>query len=131
MVLPKQPNSEHFLMPCSNPGCGLLTALISTAGRERRREGGRKDGRKQETMAGLAPRCCVRLPILHMLLSNSCKLCAIYRFWFQNVVGTVQFLDFSGARSKHHASMCNVQMIVPTCCKYHPTCSFELQQAAK
>ena len=27
--------------------------------------------------------------------------------------------------------MCTVQMKISTCCKYHPTCSFDLQKAAQ
>ena len=67
----------------------------------------------------------------HMLFSNSCKLHAMCRRWFQKVVRTLQFTEYSGTGCKHHANMCNVQMIVPTCCKYHSAGSFELQQAAK
>ena len=66
-----------------------------------------------------------------MLFSNSCKLRAISRCWFQKVVRTVQFTDFSGTGCKRHANMCNVQTIIPTRCKYHSAGSFELQQAAK
>ena len=96
------------------------------------KEGGREEGRTAGSKRQWPSSKMLPAPSnLHMLLSNSCKPCAIYRFWIQNVVSTVQFIDFSGARSKHHASMCIVQMIIPTCCTYHFTCSFELQQAAK
>ena len=139
-------------MPRSNQGCGLLTALeeltyfLHATVRSRReshadvskekhfrlqegKEGGREEGRTTGSKKQRPSSKMLRAPSnLHMLLSNSCKLRAIYRFWFQNVVSTVQFMKFY---SKHHASMCNVQMIIPTCCKYHSTCSFELQQAAK
>ena len=92
------------------------------------REEGRTTGSKKQR-----PSCkMLRAPSnSHMLFSNSCKLRAICRRWFQKVVRTVQFTDFSGTGCKHHANMCNVQMIIPTCCKYHSAGSFELQQALK
>ena len=77
----------------------------STAGGERRREEGRTTGSKKQWPSSKM----LRAPSnLHMLLSNSCKLRAIYKRWFHNVVSAVQFTDFSGTRCKHHAvcAMC-------------------------
>jgi hypothetical protein len=100
--------------------------------RKGKKEGGRKEGRRTGNKKQRPSSKMLRAPSnLHMLLSNGCKFCAIFGFWFPNVVSTVQFIDFSGARSKHHASMCNVQIVIPTYCKYQSTCSFELQKAAK
>ena len=51
---------------------------------------------------------------LHMLLSNSCcKSGTIYKCWVQNGASTVQCsLQISATtRCKHHAIMCNAQMI--------------------
>ena len=71
------------------------------------REGGRKEGGQEARNNGLAPRCCVHLPI-YTCYFESCKLRAIYKRWFDKVVSAVQFTDFSGTRCKHHAvcAMC-------------------------
>ena len=94
------------------------------------REEGRTTGSKKQR-----PSCkMLRAPSnSDMLFSNSCKLRAISRRWFQKVVRTVQFTDFSGTGCKRHANMCTVQVqaIIPTGCKYHSAGRFELQQAAK
>ena len=112
MLLPKQLNYEHSLMPHRNQDCGLLTALEELTyllhaatltqiyqknkfqhkktnrkeqnifdSRKGKKEGGREEGRKEGRQearnSGLAPRCCVHLPI--------------YTCYFQTAASPTQF----------------------------------------
>ena len=83
---------------------------ISTAGRERRREGGkdaRTAGRKKQRPSSKM----LRTPSnLHMILSQSCKSHAIYKCWFQNAAKTAQFAAqiLAAKGCKYHATICNI-----------------------
>ena len=98
-------------------------------GREGRREGkgregkgregkeGRKGGRQEERNKGRVAKCCVHFPI--------------YTCYFQRVAGPKQFanvgfkmwqrpcslLILAATRCKHHAIICNLQMIISRYCE--------------
>ena len=101
---------------------------ISTAGRERRRQG-RKEGGKEGRTAGRKQQRpsskMLRAPSnLHMVLSRSCKPHAIYKCWFQSVAKTAQFTVqiLAATRCKHHATICN------TCALHYADDAFNILQ---
>ena len=85
-------------------------------GREGRKEG-RKGGRQEERNKGRVAKCCVHFPI--------------YTCYFQRVAGPKQFanvgfkmwqrpcslLILAATRCKHHAIICNLQMIISRYCE--------------
>ena len=83
----------------------LLRRVLATSDHEnakasRREEGrgkeGRTAGRKEERDKGkgLAPECCVHLPICTYYFQTAASRVQFTMCWFQNVVATVHFSDF-------------------------------------
>ena len=135
--------------------------LISTGGRERRREGGeggkegrreggkegRREGRKEGRKGGRegGRKEGGRQEERNKgLASKCCVHLPIYTCYFQRVASPTRFtssgfkiwqarriLQISAATRCKHHAACNAHMTVSTCCKYQSTCSFELQKAAK
>ena len=86
-------------------------------GRREGRKGGRKGGRQEERNKGRAP-----------------KWCALWTCYFQRVAGSKQFANvgfkmwqrpcslqiLAATHCKHHAAMCNLQMIISIFCEAQP-----------
>ena len=94
-------------------------------GREGRKEGGRQEERNE----GLAPKCCVHFPM--------------YTCYFQRVAGPKQFAHvgfkmwqrpcslqmLAATRCKHHAMLCNLQMIISRCREYRPLAGLSFRKS--
>ena len=110
--------------------------IIPTGGRKRKREGGREGrkeggpgGRQEERNQGLAPNCCVHFPM--------------YTCYFQRVAGPKQLANvgfkmrqrpcslqmLAATHCKHHATLCNLQMIISRCCEYCPLAGLSFRKS--
>ena len=78
--------------------------------RKGKKEGWREGRKEWQRNKGLAPKCCVHLPIYTWYFRRAAKSHAIYKCWVQNAAKTIQFTVqiLAATRCKHHATICNI-----------------------